>query len=201
MAALTFGRENKQDFVCLSLTRAAPGRPGSDCLCCPLSPQPLEVNNPTLEQRVSTRFPSLGLVPWLPSCPTAAGLARAGLRLAGCHLPQFSPCSAAGFFVLLEKRKYFLFQVLALVIARKSSPSLLVGGSGWNFRFLLRQVLLASLYLMRAALENSACHDLLAKPPLLSTYFWGQSIHGRPSVVIISLNSKELLAKIVWIKH
>lgn len=98
MAALTFGRENKQDFVCLSLTRAAPGRPGSDCLCCPLSPQPLEVNNPTLEQRVSTRSPSLGLVPWQPSCPTAAGLARAGLRPAGCHLPQFSPCSAAAFF-------------------------------------------------------------------------------------------------------
>lgn len=62
MAALTFGRENKQDFVCLSLMRATSTRPGSDCLYCPLSPEPLELNNPTLKQRVSPRSPSLGLV-------------------------------------------------------------------------------------------------------------------------------------------
>lgn len=131
MTALAFGRENKQDFVCLSLTGAALARPGSDCLFCPLSPQPLELNNPALEQRVSTRSPSLGLVTWQPSCSTLAGLARAGLRPSGCHLPQVSPCPAAAFFFFhLERRKYFLFQVLALVIARKSSPSPLVGGSG-----------------------------------------------------------------------
>lgn len=98
MTALAFGRENKQDFVCLSLTGAALARPGSDCLFCPLSPQPLELNNPALEQRVSTRSPSLGLVTWQPSCSTLAGLARAGLRPSGCHLPQVSPCPAAAFF-------------------------------------------------------------------------------------------------------
>lgn len=201
VAALTFGRENKQDFVCLSLTRAAPARPGSDCLYCPLPPQPPMLNNPALEQRVSTSFPAL--VCWCDYAPVPLQLGwpeqvwghQVAISLS-FHHALLQP-----FVFLLERRKYFLFQVLALVIARKSSPSPLVGGSEWNFRFLLRQVILASLYLMRAALENSACHDLLAKPPLLSTYLWGQRIHGRPRAVIISLNSKELLAKIVWIKH